>query len=79
MPNYFFRVRTPDRAIRQAECHQLPDLDAALVIAQRTARSLVRVPVRRGRTIIAGSLDIENEGHQPIARLMLAEIAHQMS
>jgi hypothetical protein len=79
MATYIFRVRTPDRTDHRIEQHDFPDLPAALVGAQRAARLLVRNPVRRGRTAIAGSLDVENDGHQPVARLMLAEIAHQIS
>ncbi|MFL0413298.1 hypothetical protein [uncultured Sphingomonas sp.] len=79
MPSYFFRVRTPDQVVRRAECHELPDINAALAFAQRTARSMVRVPVRRGTRVLGGSLDIENEIQQPIARVMLAEMAQQIS
>lgn len=79
MPTFFFRVRTPDAALRRAERHDLPSLDAALILAQRTARALVRNPVRRGCTAIGGSLDIENEGRQAVAQLLLAEVAHQIS
>ena len=40
---------------------------------------MVRVPVRRGTRVLGGSLDIENEIQQPIARVMLAEMAQQIS
>ena len=79
MPTFFFRVRTPDQMTRRAESFELPDLNAALIQAQRSARSLVRTPARRGIMTMKGSLDIENELNQPLARLTLAEVAHQIS
>jgi hypothetical protein len=79
MATYFFRVRTPDRADHLVERYDCLDVDEALMGAQRAARLLVRHPVRRGRTAIAGSLDIEDDRNQPIARLILAEVAYQIS
>lgn len=78
MPNYFFCVRTPDKTVHRADCHDLPNLEAALATGSRTARALVRNPVRQARTV-RGSLDIEDERRQPVARLMLAEVARQIS
>lgn len=79
MPTYIFRVRTPDKVAHDTMCHEFPNLDAALIVAVRTARSLVRNPVRRGIKTISGSLDVENEAHQTVARLVLREVAHQIS
>lgn len=79
MPSYYFRVRTPDKAPHRIERHELPNLDAAMAMGQRTARALVRNPLRRGRTSFGGSLSIEIEGNQPIAQIMLADVARQMS
>lgn len=79
MPTYFFRVRTPDRLAHRVECHEFADLNAALIKAQRAARSLIRNPARRGNKVIGGSLDIENEDNRAVARLMLTEVAHQIT
>ena len=79
MPLYFYHVRTPDRIARRAESHECPNLDMALVRAQRAARALVRNPVRRGLTAIRGSLDIEDERQKIAARLLLADVAHRIS
>jgi len=79
MPSFTFRLRTPDKVAHGAECHDFPDLDTALIVASRTARSLVRNPVRRGIKTLSGSLDVENDAHQTVARLVLREVAHQIS
>jgi hypothetical protein len=55
------------------------NLDTALVWAQRMARALVRNPVRRGLITMRGSLDVEDERQQIVARLLLADVAHRMS
>ncbi len=79
MPSYTFRLRTPDNLPHGPERHDLPDLNTALVLASRTARGLVRNPVRRGIRTVGGSLDVEDEANQTVARLVLREVAHQIS
>lgn len=78
MPNYVFRVRTPDNVAHQAQHIELPDLNAAMAQAQRYARTLIRHPIRRGQRTFGGAMDVE-VGDQPIARLLLSEVAMQIS
>lgn len=78
MAQFFFRLRTPDHAVHLAQAHEHPDLRAALIAANFAARRVVRreVAVAHGR--IAGSLDVENERQEPVARIMLADLARQL-
>ncbi|MCD2317417.1 hypothetical protein LQ954_14810 [Sphingomonas sp. IC-11] len=78
MPSYVFRVRTPDNVTHRVQRDELPDLDAAMAHAQRFARTLVRTPVRRGQRTIGGSVDVEI-ADRAIARLLLSEVAYQIS
>ncbi len=78
MPSYIFRVRTPDNVAHRVQCGELPDLDAAMAHAQRLARTLVRNPVRRGHQKISGTVDVEI-ADRAIARLLLSEVAYQIS
>jgi hypothetical protein len=78
MPSFIFRLRTPDKSPHRAESHDFPDLEQAMAQASRLARTLVRNPVRRGHMAIGGTLDIENEASQPIARFVLREVAQQI-
>jgi len=81
MPQYFFNLRTPDAhpASFAAEGGFFPDLRAALAEANSTARALIHKRVRRAPTALHGSLDIEDEHRQPIARILLADVARQIS
>jgi hypothetical protein len=78
MPQFFFRLRTADRAVHAPQAHDLPDLRAALIAANSAARRLVRQEVRAAHAPVAGSFDIENERQEPIARIMLADLARQL-
>ena len=78
MPSYVFRVRTPDNVAHRVQCDELPNLDAAMAHAQRFARTLVRNPARRGNRAIGGTVDVEI-ADRAIARLLLSEVAHQIS
>lgn len=78
MPRYTFRVRTADHALHLSESFELPGLRDALILANGAARSLLRRQ-RREVARITGTLDIEDERQMPVARLLLAEVARQMS
>ena len=79
MPNYYFNVRNP-RSAEHVEPRECPDLRSALIEANTMARSLIGKQLRRHRqTDLHGSLDVENELRQPVARIMLAELARQLS
>jgi hypothetical protein len=77
MPAYCFRLRTPDHHPHPAEHRDLPDLREALIAGHGLARALLR---RRGRRVpLHGSLDIEDDRNQPVARILLADLARQLS
>ncbi|NLS26486.1 hypothetical protein S2M10_14690 [Sphingomonas sp. S2M10] len=77
MPAYRFRLCTPDHHPHGTERRDLPDLRAALIAGHGLARSLLRH--RDGRSPLRGSLDIEDERDQPVARILLADLARQLS
>ncbi|RYD54372.1 MAG: hypothetical protein EOP60_07750 [Sphingomonadales bacterium] len=79
MPLYYFQLRTADAAPHPAQARMLPNLAAALVEAQHAARGMIRTRVRRVLGAPSGSLDIEDEARQPVARILLADVAHQIS
>ncbi|RYE03709.1 MAG: hypothetical protein EOP61_03505 [Sphingomonadales bacterium] len=79
MPLYHFHLRTRDEASHPAHSRTLPNLAAALAEAQHTARDMIRSRLRKVRSAPSGSLDIEDERGQPIARIMLADVARQIS
>lgn len=78
MPQFFFRLRTPDHTDHLAQAHEHPDLRAALIAANFAARRVVRREGRTAHSPIAGSLDVENERQEPVARIMLAGLARQL-
>jgi hypothetical protein len=76
MPAYRFRLCTPDHHPHTAERRELPDLRQALIAGHSLARALLR---HRHGTPVRGSLDIEDDGDQPVARILLADLARQLS
>lgn len=79
MPLYYFQLRTTDAAPHPAQSRTFPDLAAALAEAQHSARGMMRNRMRHLLGTPGGTLDIEDEAHQPVARIMLAEVARQIS
>ncbi|MDT8757822.1 hypothetical protein MZO42_03850 [Sphingomonas psychrotolerans] len=80
MPHYFFSLRTPDSyASLAAQGGSFPDLRTALAEANCAARALIHKRVRRAPVDLHGSLDIEDEARRPIARILLADVARQIT
>lgn len=79
MPCYYFHLRTPSQHAARAERREFPDLREALIAANGAARSLIHNHVRRASAQLHGSLDIEDEQRLPVARIMLADVARQIS
>lgn len=79
MPLYYFQLRTHDEAAHPVQSRTLPNLAAALAEAQHSARGMIRERMRRIRGMPSGSLDIEDEMRQPVARILLADVAQQIS
>lgn len=76
---FCFRICTAGRSRDGGEAHELSDLREALVQAQAVARGLIRKRLRRGHAPVRGTLDVEDEGRRTVARLMLADVARQIS
>ncbi|WP_162839605.1 DUF6894 family protein [Sphingomonas sp. ATCC 31555] len=79
MPNYHFCFRTPNNIDHLSEQHDLPDLRRALIAAHQVGRTLLHNQVRRAPIALHGTLDIEDEDHQPVARILLADLVRQIS
>jgi hypothetical protein len=80
MPLYYFHLRTQGApASASGKGREFPNLSAALAEAQHSARAMIRNRMRHVAGMPNGSLDIEDEKRQPIARILLAEVARQIS
>ncbi|SFK28065.1 hypothetical protein SAMN03159338_3821 [Sphingomonas sp. NFR04] len=79
MPSYHFCFRTPNNIAHLSEQRDLPDLRQALIAAHQVGRMLLHKHVRRAPSALHGSLDIEDEDRQPVARILLADLARQIS
>lgn len=79
MPHYHFCLRTPNQVPHLDERRELPGLREALIAAHGAARAMIHKQVRRGPCELHGSLDVEDERRQPVARILLAEVARQIT
>ncbi|MBB5708887.1 DUF6894 family protein [Sphingomonas xinjiangensis] len=80
MPSYSFHLQTArSTQLMQGSGRDFPDLRSALAEAQRAARSLIHKQVRRAPCALHGSLDIRDERGSAVARILLAEVARQIS
>ena len=79
MPHYYFQLRTKDEAAHAPQSRECPDLRTALAEAHSAARSMIHNQVRRARGEPGGILDVEDERRQPVARILLADVARQIS
>lgn len=79
MPEYHFRLRTPNQVEHAPERRELSDLREALIAAHGVARGLIHNHVRRKPCELHGSLDVEDEQRRPIARILLADVVRQIS
>ncbi|WP_066795879.1 DUF6894 family protein [Sphingomonas soli] len=79
MPLYHFHLRTRDEACHPTHSRMLPNLAAALAEAQHAARDMIRSRMRKMCSAPSGTLEIEDEKGRPIARILLADVAQQIS
>jgi hypothetical protein len=80
MPTYYFALRNRDAVAHREGGRDFPDLKTALVHAQGAARSMIHNRLQRHQPIeLHGSFDVEDEQHRPRARIMLADLARQLS
>jgi hypothetical protein len=80
MPAYSFHLCTPgaSRPIRN-DHSEFPDVGAALAEAARIGRGMIRQRVRRKPCELCSHLDVRDDGDAPVARILLAELARQIS
>jgi len=79
MPHYFFRLNTRGAIQHAEQGGDFPDLRAALAGAHSAARTMLHSRNRHAPIELHGSLDIEDERHRPVARILLADVARQIS
>lgn len=80
MPCYYFCLRPSNNAkAGKGSAHELPDIRAALAEAQGTARAMLHRRVKRAPIELHGSLDIEDERGETVARIPLADVVQQIS
>jgi len=78
MPLFYLNDHSVDGALR-LKGREYPDLNAALAEANRKARSLLARRLRERSSDLRGRLDVEDERGRTVARIELAELAHQIS
>jgi hypothetical protein len=80
MPAYYFQLRDRSTPLPPTDKpREFPDLRTALAEAQSAARSLIHKRVRRAPIELHGTFDILDQRRQPVARILLADIARQIS
>ncbi|MFZ3484194.1 DUF6894 family protein [Sphingomonas sp. 3-13AW] len=80
MPAYSFHLCTPNatRPIK-SDHNEFPNVGAALAEAARIGRGMIRQRVRRQPCALRAHLDVRDGGDTPVARILLAELARQIS
>ena len=80
MPAYSFHLCTPSatRPIK-SDNSEFPNVGAALAEAARLGRGMIRQRVRRQPCELRAHLDVRDDGNAPVARVMLAELARQIT
>jgi len=79
MPHYFFSLKTRNAIPHAERGGDFPDLRAALAEANAAARSMLHTRRQRTPFDVHGSLDVEDERRRPVARILLADVARQIS
>lgn len=79
MPVYHFTLRNRDTVAHRHAGREYPDLRAALADAHRAARSMIHNRRRHRAPDLPGSFDVEDARHQPVARILLADLVRQLS
>lgn len=79
MPHYFFRLNVRGAIVHAEQGGDFPDLRAALAGAHSAARAMLHNRIRHTPIDLHGSLDVEDERHRPVARILLADVARQIS
>lgn len=69
MPNYYFHIRSSAGLIRDPEGIELPDLDAALAEAKRSARELLADLLKEDAILDGQTFEISDADGLVLARL----------
>lgn len=69
MPNYYFHIRSSAGLIRDPEGIELPDLDAALAEAKRSARELLADLLKEDAVLDGQTFEISDADGLVLARL----------
>jgi hypothetical protein len=80
MPAFSFHLCTTgtSRPI-STDRSEFPNVGAALTEANRIGWAMIRKRARRKPCELSGRLDVRDESNTPVARLLLAELAQQIS
>ena len=78
MPVFYLNDQNGDYPLGR-KGREFVDIDAALAAANRTARSLLAKRLRERPADLRGRLDVEDESRRTVARVLFAELAHQIS
>lgn len=80
MPTYSFHLCTPVTSRTIKGCRsEFPNVAAALIEANRLGWNMIRKHARGKPCQLRSRLDVRDEGDAPVARVLLAELAHQMT
>lgn len=79
MPHYYFHLRTSNAVPDVERGGDFPDLSSALAEAHSAARVMLHGRTRQAPLDVHGSLDIEDDRHRTVARILLADVARQIS
>jgi hypothetical protein len=69
MPRYFFNIRSADGVLRDPDGTELPDLDAARVEAEHSARDLLANILRQGGELNGQVFEIADDRGKVLERL----------
>lgn len=79
MPSYYFTVGDSILPSEPAPAREFPDLLVALAAGRAAAQAIIQAGGRLAARPLKGHLDIQDEDHVPVARIMLSDIARQTS
>lgn len=69
MPRYFFHIRSSDGIIEDPDGSELPDLDAARLEAELSARDLLADLLRQGIALDGQAFEITDERGELLERM----------
>lgn len=73
MPRFFFHVCNGTGFVQDEEGQELPDVDAARLVAIRSARDIMASDVQRGMLDLSSFIEIEDGDRRLVQTLSFAE------